>query len=269
MSSSAALVDIGANLAHDSFDPDRSEVIRRARDAGVDQIIITGSSLASTRKAIELAAADEALYCTAGVHPHHASELDAGHRASLLELARAPGVVAVGECGLDFFRNYSPRPDQETAFRMQLQIAVETGMPVFLHQREAHDRFLAILDEFAADRPPGVAHCFTGGPEEMDAYLERGLYIGVTGWICDERRGHALRDAVARLPLDRVMIETDAPYLLPRDLDPRPKSRRNEPVYLPHILEAVARGMGESPETVAAASTHNARSLFRLGAPSS
>lgn len=264
MSSPAPLVDIGVNLAHDSFDPDRDAVIHRARQVGVRQMIITGSSLEATRKAIRLAASDRDLYCTAGVHPHHATELDAGHRSTLVELAVSPGVVAVGECGLDFFRDFSPRPVQEAAFRLQLEIAVETGLPVFLHQRDAHERFLAIFDEFAPDTPAGVAHCFTGGPEEMAAYLARGLYIGVTGWICDERRGDALRDAVAHLPLDRVMIETDAPYLLPRDLDPRPKSRRNEPVYLPHVLQAVARSMGQSPEAVARASTKNARDLFGL-----
>jgi len=260
----SGLVDIGVNLAHDSFDPDRDEVIRRARAAGVARMIVTGSSLDSSRRAAELALADPALFATAGVHPHHATEVDAEHRPELLALARSPGVVAVGECGLDFFRDFSPRDVQEEAFRLQLGIAMETGLPVFLHQRDAHERFLAILDECGSGRPAGVAHCFTGGPDELRDYLDRGLFVGVTGWICDERRGQALQQAARFLPIDRVMIETDAPYLLPRDLDPKPRSRRNEPVHLPHVLVALARWMDVDPDALAEATSRNAEVLFGL-----
>ncbi len=260
----SGLVDIGVNLAHDSFDPDRDEVIERARAAGVERMIVTGSSLESSRRAAVLAGQAPALFATAGVHPHHATEVDTDHRGDLAALARAPGVVAVGECGLDFFRDFSPRDVQEEAFRLQLGIAVETGLPVFLHQRDAHDRFVAILDEWGARRPAGVAHCFTGGPDELKDYLDRGLYVGVTGWICDERRGEALRRAARYVPPDRVMIETDAPYLLPRDLQPKPRSRRNEPVHLPHVLLALARWMKTDPELLAEATTRNAEALFGL-----
>jgi TatD DNase family protein len=260
----SGLVDIGVNLAHDSFDSDRDEVIARARAAGVARMIITGSSLGSSRRAAELAAAHPRLFATAGVHPHHATEVDPGHRPELLALARSPGVVAVGECGLDFFRDFSPRNVQEEAFRLQLGVAMETGLPVFLHQRDAHARFLAILDECGPRRPAGIAHCFTGGPDELRDYLDRGLYVGITGWICDERRGQALQEAARFLPMDRVMIETDAPYLLPRDLDPRPRSRRNEPAHLAHVLSALARWMDVDPEALAEATTRNAEVLFGL-----
>ncbi|NGP54748.1 TatD family hydrolase [Thioalkalivibrio sp. XN8] len=257
------LVDIGVNLAHDSFDADRDAVIARARAAGVGRMIVTGSTLASSAAAVELAAGVDGLYATVGVHPHHAAEVDASHLPQLRELLAQAQAVAVGECGLDFFRDFSPRDRQEEAFRLQLGLAIETGLPVFLHQRDAHDRFLGILDE-CPHLPPGVAHCFTGGREELAAYLERGLYVGITGWICDERRGDALRAAARYLPLDRVLIETDAPYLLPRDLDPRPRSRRNEPMHLPHVLLVLARLMGVAPERLAEASSRNAERLFGL-----
>lgn len=258
------LVDIGVNLAHDSFDADRDAVIERARSAGVRRMIVTGSTLRSSTDALGLAATDAGLYATVGVHPHHASELDAGQAAGLADLLRHPRAVAVGECGLDFFRDFSPRPRQEEAFRVQLELAMQAGLPVFLHQRDAHERFVAILDECGPRRPAGVAHCFTGGPAELRDYLDRGLYVGVTGWICDERRGDALRAAARFLPLDRVMVETDAPYLLPRDLEPRPRTRRNEPMHLPHVLDALARLMEVPPERLAEASTRNAETLFRL-----
>jgi TatD DNase family protein len=187
-------------------------------------------------------------------------------RAHLEELLALPAVVAVGECGLDYFRDFSPRPAQRAAFVAQLEIAARTGKPVFLHQRDAHEDFTAILTEHRAALSGGVAHCFTGGPEELEAYLGLDLSIGITGWVCDERRGGALRTAVPRIPRERLVLETDAPYLLPRDLAPPPKSRRNEPAYLAHIAATVAALRGESLASVAAASTQNAVRLFGLDA---
>jgi TatD DNase family protein len=259
------LIDIGANLSHDTFDGDREAVIERAAEAGVSRMILTGSSVAGSRDAVSLAESRPGtFYATAGVHPHHASDYsDAAHEA-LLELAMHEAVVAVGECGLDYFRNFSPRDRQLDAFRRQLDIAVTTQLPVFLHQRDAHDDFLQILDGTMSRISRAVAHCFTAGEEELKDYLDLGLYIGVTGWICDERRGQKLRDAAAGIPLDRLMIETDAPYLLPRTLDPKPKSRRNEPMYLREVLRVVAEAMGESEETVAAATTANAARFFAI-----
>ena len=260
----ASLVDIGVNLAHDSFDADRDEVIARARSAGVERMIVTGSTLTSSEAAVRLAQQDPGLFATVGVHPHHADQVDAAGMPALAALAAHRDTVAVGECGLDFFRDFSPRDRQESAFRLQLELAMQSGLPVFLHQRDAHERFLAILDECGSNMPAGVAHCFTGGPRELADYLDRGLYVGVTGWICDERRGDALREAARYLPPDRVMIETDAPYLLPRDLKPRPRTRRNEPMHLPHVLHTLARLMGVAPERLAEASTRNAERLFGL-----
>ena len=255
------LIDIGANLAHDSFDDDRDAVLQRAAAAGVAQIVVTGSSEASTRRAIELASTHTGvLFATAGVHPHHAADLTVDTLPALRQLAHDAHVVAVGECGLDYFRDFSPRDLQRRAFAWQLEIAAATGKPVFLHQRDAHEDFIAILREHRVTR--GVAHCFTAGEKERDAYLALGLHIGITGWINDERRGLHLREVVKGIPAERLMLETDAPYLLPRDLKPAPKSRRNEPMYLAHVARAVATARGETMDQLAADTTASARAFF-------
>jgi len=260
------LVDIGANLTHDSFDHDRAEVLARAAAAGVRRAIVTGASVTGSARALELAAEHpDVLYATAGVHPHHAAEFDEHTSAALRALLGDKRVVAVGECGLDYFRDFSPRDAQRRAFRAQLELAIAAGKPVFLHERDAHTDFVATLTPLARDLASGgVAHCFTGGPAALDAYLELGLHIGVTGWVCDERRGADLRAAVPAIPLDRLLLETDAPYLLPRDLKPSPKHRRNEPAFLPHVLARVATLLARSEDEVARAATANAERLFRL-----
>jgi TatD DNase family protein len=260
------LIDIGANLAHDSFDADRDAILHRAAVHGVSQIVITGSSEESTGKAIELARAHPGvLFATAGVHPHHAADLTTDTLPALQALARDPHVVATGECGLDYFRDFSPRDLQRRAFGWQLEMAKSTGKPVFLHQRDAHDDFIAILREHGIRN--GVAHCFTAGEKECDAYLELGLHIGITGWINDERRGLHLREVVKRIPASRLLIETDAPYLLPRDIKPAPRTRRNEPAFLPYVVRAIAAARNETAETVATNSTKAARAFFALPAP--
>jgi len=258
-------IDIGVNLAHDSFDADREAVMLRAAAVGVRQMIVTGSSEDGSRGAIELARKHPGkLFATAGVHPHHAADLTTESLSTLGELARAPEVVAVGECGLDYFRDFSPRDLQRRAFGWQLELAAATHKPVFLHQRDAHDDFLAILREHRAQLAGGVAHCFTATERERDAYLELGLHIGITGWICDERRGLHLREVVKGIPGERLMLETDAPYLLPRDLKPAPKTRRNEPQHLPHVARAVASARGQALETLAREATDTTRRFFRL-----
>jgi TatD DNase family protein len=263
MTPTPGLVDIGLNLAHDSFDPDREHLVATARAAGVGHMVITGSTLASSAAAIELVRSDPATFrCTAGVHPHHAGELRAEDLPRLRELLGAPEVGAAGECGLDYFRNFSSHEDQERAFRWQLELAIESGKPVFLHQRDAHGAFVAILDDYLPRLAGGVAHCFTGDERELRDYLDRGLSIGITGWICDERRGQHLRDLVRLIPLDRLMAETDAPYLMPRDLHPKPTHRRNEPKYLPHVVKTIAACRGEPYGIVAAATSRNALEFF-------
>lgn len=259
------LIDIGANLTHDSFDADREAVICRAAEHGVRRLILTGSSERSSIDAAGLAAARPGtFYATTGLHPHHASEYTAELHRVLRELAARPEVVAVGECGLDYFRDFSPRDAQREAFEAQLALAAETGLPVFLHQRDAHDEFVEILTPMLPHLNGGVAHCFTGGETELRAYLDMGLCIGITGWICDERRGAHLKDLMQLIPADRLLLETDAPYLLPRSLSPRPKSRRNEPAFLREVLRVVAESLGRSEAEVAATTTANAERLFHL-----
>ena len=261
------LIDIGANLTHDSFDADREAVLARAAAVGVSRIIVTGTSVTGSVQAAGLCEAHpKSLFATAGVHPHHAAEFDEHTLAALDSLLAAPPFVAVGECGLDFFRDYSPRDAQRRAFAAQLELAAEVRKPVFLHQRDAHDEFVAMLAPKRATLVGGVAHCFTGGPKELQAYLELDLYVGVTGWVCDERRGAELRAAVPLIPLDRLLIETDAPYLLPRDLKPPPRSRRNEPQFLAHVLERLAALLQQPVDAVALATTANAERLFGLPA---
>jgi TatD DNase family protein len=259
------LIDIGANLAHDSFDDDRDTMMQRAAAAGVTTMIVTGSSDESNQRAAELAdSSPGVLYATAGVHPHHASAYTDASDTLIRSLVQKPAVVAVGECGLDYFRNFSPREAQLEAFRRQLEIAKETGLPVFLHQRDAHDDFIETLEPALPDISRAVAHCFTGEHESLREYLAMGLYIGITGWICDERRGRHLYDIVDAIPDDRLLIETDAPYLLPRTIRPKPKSRRNEPMYLAEVLRVVAEARGQSEEHVARVTTDNARRFFNL-----
>jgi TatD DNase family protein len=255
------LVDIGANLTHTSFRDDLDAVLERARAHGVAHIVVTGTSVEESRRAAALADA-HGVFATAGVHPHHARDCDETTIDALREIAAHPRIVAIGECGLDFNRNYSPHPSQEKWFVAQLELAADLGKPLFLHSRDAHPRFAEILRNLRVGK--GVAHCFTGEGPELRAYLDLGLHIGITGWICDERRGRHLLELVKEIPADRLLLETDSPYLTPRDLHPQPKARRNEPAHLPHILRAVARARGETPEALAAATTQNARTFFGL-----
>ncbi|MDQ2701673.1 MAG: TatD family hydrolase [Pseudomonadota bacterium] len=261
------LIDIGANLTHDSFDHDRDAVLQRARDAGVAAMVVTGASREHSPRALELAQVHPGfLYATAGVHPHHASEYTEECDAEMRALHAHPEVVAVGECGLDYFRDFSPRPAQRRAFERQLEIAVATGKPLFLHQRDAHADFMAVMRQFDGKLGPAVVHCFTGSREELFDYLDQDWHIGITGWLCDERRGQHLRELVPHIPAGRLMIETDAPYLLPRTVKPQPSHRRNEPMYLAHIVEELARDRGEDVATTAANTTAVARKFFRLPA---
>jgi TatD DNase family protein len=251
------LTDIGANLTHPAFAADRDEVIARARAAGVETIIVTGTTVDESRQASSLG-----LPFTSGVHPHHARDCGPDTIPQIAELAKHVRCVAIGECGLDFNRNYSPHPDQEKWFIAQLELGLELGKPLFLHSRDAHPRFAEILRHHSVRR--AVAHCFTGEREELRAYLDLGLYVGITGWICDERRGQHLLTLVRDIPRDRLLLETDSPYLTPRDLRPQPKARRNEPAFLVHILKTVARALGRPAEDVAADTSRNAAALFSL-----
>ncbi|MEI8593957.1 3'-5' ssDNA/RNA exonuclease TatD [Photobacterium sp. Hal280] len=259
------MIDIGVNLTNSRFDKDREAVIARAQQAGVKALILTGTSEDESRQALAMAHQWPG-YCfsTAGVHPHDAKSVSDLSLPVIRELAADPAVVAMGECGLDFNRDFSPRPQQEAVFEAQLALAAELQKPVFMHCRDAHERFLAILKPWRDKLPAAVLHCFTGSEQALKDCLALDLHIGITGWICDERRGTELRDIVRHIPDSRLMIETDCPYLLPRDLRPKPKSSRNEPAYLPHIAQAVAACREQSPADLMAAVSATSRAFFQI-----
>ncbi|MDH0302108.1 MULTISPECIES: TatD family hydrolase [unclassified Pseudomonas] len=262
------LIDIGVNLTNSSFHDQQAAIVERAVQAGVAQMVVTGTSLDVSTEALDLCQrldeSGQRLFSTAGVHPHDASHWNASSDQQLRQLLAQPRVKAVGECGLDFNRDFSPRPAQEKALEAQLALAVELRLPVFLHEREASERLLAILKEYRDQLPAAVVHCFTGERQALFAYLDLDLHIGITGWICDERRGTHLHPLVGNIPQGRLMLESDAPYLLPRSLRPKPKNGRNEPAFLPEVLREVALHRGETAQRTAAHTTACARAFFGL-----
>lgn len=259
------LIDIGVNLGHESFAQDRAEVLAQALAAGVGTLILTGTSVAASVREAEIAAEHPGiLYSTAGVHPHDALHFGTDSYERLRELSLLPQVVAIGETGLDFNRDFSPRDLQERAFAEQLALAVETGLPVFLHERDAHARFIALLKEQRDGIRKGVVHCFTGTREELYAYRDLDMYIGITGWVCDERRGLHVQELLKEIPADRLLLETDAPYLLPRNIAPKPPHRRNVPANLVWVLKMVAMCLQRDPLAIARESSQNARAFFNI-----
>ncbi len=239
------LVDIGANLTNRAFQGDLDEVLERAAGEGVGAILVTGTSVAGSRRAREIAVerrklASPRLFATAGIHPHQASSASREALAEIRELSLRDRVVAVGECGLDYNRDFSPRDRQRACFEAQLEIASEVRKPVFLHERDAYEDFARLLERWRPKLVGGVVHCFTGERAALERYLALDVHIGITGWVCDERRGAHLRTLVRLVPEGRLLVETDAPYLLPRDLGQRPAAGRNEPAFLGHVARTVA-----------------------------
>lgn len=269
-SSFPSLVDIGVNLSHRRFREDLEQVIARASAARVGTIVVTGTSVAASRAALALCQEQKqevrevALFSTAGIHPHEARTFDRGARETLRAMLANDRVVAVGECGLDYDRMFSTEAEQLRAFEAQLDLAVEAKKPVFLHEREAHPAFCEVMKRRRAELVGGVVHCFTGDERALMAYLSLDLHVGMTGFLCDERRGRHLVPLVAKVPAGRLMIETDAPFLLPRTMSPRPRDGRNEPAFLPHVLRAVAEARRESPEETARHTSETANAFFGL-----
>lgn len=260
---------MGVNLTNKRFDKDRLEVIIRAKNLGVNQLIITGTSVESSRQAVNICRQFEAefpqtLFSTAGVHPHDADHVGDAFLDEIAQLASQPEVIAIGECGLDFNRNFSAPEQQIKVFTEQVALAAKVNMPLFLHQRDAFEPWLKILSPYLSKIPAMVTHCFTGSKDELQQCLAANMYVGITGWLCDERRGQELRDIVSLIPLNRLLIETDAPYLTPRTIRPKPKSSRNEPSYLPYILKEVSEIIGVDPTEVACQTSLNARQVFQL-----
>ncbi len=258
-------IDIGVNLTNRRFDKDRDQVIQQAEAAGVSYQIITGTNLAESQQAFKLSQAYPGkLFSTAGCHPHDARNFTDEHYHQLEQLLKHSSVVAVGECGLDFNRNFSPPDQQILVFQQQLELASRINKPVFLHERNAFEQQFEMLQSYLPKLKGAVVHCFTGDEQQLNAYIDLGLYIGITGWVCDERRGLPLREIIHLIPDDKLMLETDAPYLLPRDLRPKPKSSRNLPEYLPHIAKVIAKARNTSLESLSMQCFNNSKQFFGL-----
>jgi TatD DNase family protein len=259
-----ALFDSHGHLQLPAFDRDREGVLERARAAGVTGNVVVGIDGDSSRRAVALAARHSDVYAAVGFHPHEAKSLDEQALRLLRELARAPGVVAIGEIGLDFYRNLSPREAQERAFREQLALAAELGLPVIIHSRQAEGETLEIVERWARHndsprRPPGVLHCFAGSAATAERYMHMGFFISVAGNVTYRNAGD-LRSVVAGVPLERLMVETDCPFLAPQSR----RGKRSEPADVAETARAVADAKGIPYGEVARATTENARLLFRI-----
>ena len=250
------LIDSHAHLDSVKFDGDREAVIERAREKGVVAILTVGENLASSRAAVALAEKHEPVYAAVGVHPHDAKTLTPAVLDGLRALAHHPKVVAVGEIGLDYYRDLSPRPVQRQAFADQLELATELGLPVVVHSRDAHDDVLSVLEGWDGT---GVLHSYSAGPERLEEVLGLGFYVGISGPVTFPK-AERLRAVAAAVPLDRLLVETDCPALTPVPY----RGRRNEPAYVRYVAEQAARARGVPAETVARATVDNARRLFGI-----
>ena len=264
-----SLIDIGVNLSNNRFKDDLVETLERSLNANVSQLVLTGTSIEESKQVVKLCEQFEQqfpkmLTATVGVHPHHANEYNNQSTAELSALAKHKNVVAIGETGLDFNRNFSTKPDQISAFESQLELAAKTQLPLFMHERDAAKQQLEILREYRDHFTRGVIHCFTGDRDSLFSYLDLDLHIGITGWICDEKRGKELKNLVSNIPLNRLMIETDAPYLLPKNIPEKPKNKRNEPAYLYYVLKEVANNREETIHQIASQTRATAKKFFKI-----
>ena len=249
---------------HDHQDQNTIKAFKNAFDKGLEAIIVTSSSIKDTKKAISLAKQYPGkLWATAGVHPHIAKDTSNDFIEELEKLAMHNKVIAIGECGLDYHRNFSPPEIQRIIFEKQIKLSLRTDLPLFLHQRDAHEDFITMLKECTIGNINGVTHCFTGDKNQLKDYLDLGLYIGITGWICDPRRNQALLESIKYIPMDRLLIETDAPYLMPKQLEKKLKTRKNEPKYIREIAEFISSHKGIKIESLASMTKINSEKLFR------
>lgn len=263
------MIDIAANLISSQFHRDFASVIAHAHSAQVRALLVPGITLATIDEAIVLAEQYQHVYVMVGIHPHHATSVDTHTCAQMAQSITAKKVIAWGEMGLDCHRNFVPLATQITALEAQLSLATNhpthAHLPILFHERDAHKPFMQTLAPFLSAMKGGfVVHCFTNGKQALSCYLDAGGYIGITGWVCDTARGEQLREIVKYIPLDKLLIETDCPYLLPKNMQNPPRNRRNEPQFLSHIASRIAQCMGVTDEEVIMHSTNNACTLFHL-----
>lgn len=260
------LTDTHCHLDFDWYDADRDRVIQRAQDAGLARILIPGIDLESSRKAVALAENEEILFAAVGVHPNSGTTWDAGTRQALRELADHPKVVAIGEIGLDYYRDHTPHPLQRKIFREQLELAADLGLPVVVHDREAHEDVNNALTDWQEEledeglplaEKPGVLHSYSGNINGAEAVLDAGYYLGITGPVTF-KNALEMQEAAQNAPQDRLLIETDGPYLTPHPF----RGKRNEPAYVRYVAEKIASLRGMSVDQVGAFTSSNAKNLF-------
>ena len=255
--------DIACNFTSERFDNDLDEVIERAIKNNITKFGLICSRIDDFPKLINIYNNySDSFNFTIGIHPHHANELNEEYLIKLKDLVIRNSPHAIGETGLDFFRNLSTYEEQIYAFEEQIKIAISLNKPLFLHQRDSHEDFIKILRKYSSEINKSVVHCFTGTQAQLDDYLELDCFIGVTGWICDEKRNVELRNTIKNIPLSKLMIETDSPYLIPKDLAEKPKNNRNEPKNLNHIASTIALLMGEDEEVLRKQTYENSISFF-------
>lgn len=259
------LFDSHCHLDDKSYDKDRNEVIKRAKEAGVMAAMIVGVSQQSSAVAVELAESHHGLYASVGIHPHEAKECSQAMLDFLVHLSKSPKVKAWGEIGLDFNRMYSPRQDQEKWFIKQLETAETLNLPLIFHERDSNGRFLELLKAHRNKLRGGVVHCFSGNKAEMAAYIDLGLYIGITGIVTIHKRGASLRKLIPLIPADRILVETDAPYLTPAP--EKNRTRRNEPAFVKSTLLKIAEILDDDPEHLATLTWENTCRLFGIDDP--
>ena len=262
------MIDIGVNLTSPRF-KNVSDVLSRAKNSGIKKMVITGTSLDESKNAISMCESSHNspngfLFSTVGIHPHEAKNFSAESLDELKKLTTHSCVVAIGETGLDYYRNFSSKESQIESFTKHIELAIDKNLPLFLHERNAFDDQVRILESFGKDLPKSVIHCFTGGQMNLLKYLEMGLYIGITGWICDINRGKELRNIVKNVPLEKLMVETDAPYLLPQNMSDLPKNKINEPAFLKYVIDEIAVNRCESLDEICSFTSKNATSFFNL-----
>ena len=252
------MFDIGANLTSSHFSDDLDSVLDESLEAGVKKVCITSSNLEDVRNAKKITEKYENLYYSVGFHPHNAKDFKVEFLKDMSIYLEDPKAICLGEMGLDFNRNFSSKKEQILCFESQLSLANSISKPLFLHQRDAHEEFLSVLDNHKFNQKL-IVHCFTGNLSELEDYLKRDFYIGITGWVCDLKRGKELRKCIDQIPEDKLLIETDSPYL-----SPRKKIRRNEPKFLIDVAEEVASLRQETKESIIKSSYENSLNFFNL-----
>jgi len=259
----AGFIDIACNFTHESFKENLKTVIKNAEIQKVNKFVLLCASLKDLEPIKKIQeSSPEKFFISAGIHPHNAKEVLKISYQDLLKKLAFSKPHAIGETGLDYFRNISSPEIQRESFKMHIDIAKELNLPLYLHQRESHQDFIKIIKENLNNFPKFVVHCFTGTQEELDDYLDLGAYIGLTGWICDAKRNVDLRQSIKNIPLEKLMLETDCPYLIPKNLPDKPAKNINEPKYLPHIANEISKLTGVDVEELCSATHDNAVKFF-------